>query len=136
MPFPAKLQNTGPLLTMHQTSRLVWLVCSLLFALARLARLLFALTKLIAGSYALMYIKMTRLARLLHLCPGLHANAKIAIFAKNRKNRKLCKESPTRTRDFGENCDFCDFSQKSLKSPPFSGTCVLYHFSVVPCLRF
>ena len=75
----------------------------------------------------------------LHLCPGLHANAKIAIFAKNRKNRKLCKEedkSPTRTRDFGENCDFCDFSQKSLKSPPFSGTCVLYHFSVVPCLRF
>ena len=24
----AKLQNTGPLLTMHQTSRLVWLVCS------------------------------------------------------------------------------------------------------------
>ena len=36
----AKLQNTGPLLTMHQTSRLVWLVCSLLFAL----------TKLIAGS--------------------------------------------------------------------------------------
>ena len=65
MPFPAKLQNTGPLLTMHQTSRLVWLVCSLLFALARLARLLFALTKLIAGSYALMYIKMTRLARLL-----------------------------------------------------------------------
>ena len=29
----AKLQNTGPLLTMHQTSRLVWLVCSLLFAL-------------------------------------------------------------------------------------------------------
>ena len=76
---------------------------------------------------------------LTHLCPGLHANAKIAIFAKNRKNRKLCKEedkSPTRTRDFGENCDFCDFSQKSLKSPPFSGTCVLYHFSVVPCLRF
>ena len=75
----------------------------------------------------------------IHLCPGLHANAKIAIFAKNRKNRKLCKEedkSPTRTRDFGENCDFCDFSQKSLKSPPFSGTCVLYHFSVVPCLRF
>ena len=75
----------------------------------------------------------------LHLCPGLHANAKIAIIAKNRKNRKLCKEedkSPTRTRDFGENCDFCDFSQKSLKSPPFSGTCVLYHFSVVPCLRF
>ena len=71
-----------------------------------------------------------------HLCPGLHANAKIAIFAKNRKNRKLCKEedkSPTRTRDFGENCDF---SQKSLKSPPFSGTCVFYHFSVVPCLRF
>ena len=75
----------------------------------------------------------------IHLCPGLHANAKIAIFAKNRKNRKLFKEedkSPTRTRDFGENCDFCDFSQKSLKSPPFSGTCVLYHFSVVPCLRF
>ena len=66
-----------------------------------------------------------------HLCPGLHANAKIAIFAKNRKNRKWCKEedkSPTRTRDF------CDFSQKSLKSqksPLFSGTCVLYHFSVV-----
>ena len=28
-------------------------------------RLLFALTKLIAGSYALMYIKMARLARLL-----------------------------------------------------------------------
>ena len=24
----AKLQNTGPLLTMHQTSQLVWLVCS------------------------------------------------------------------------------------------------------------
>ena len=24
----AKLQNTGPLLTVHQTSRLVWLVCS------------------------------------------------------------------------------------------------------------
>ena len=39
----------------------------LLFALARLARsrLLFALTKLIAGSSALMYIKMTRLTRLL-----------------------------------------------------------------------
>ena len=72
----------------------------------------------------------------IHLCPGLHANAKIAIFAKNRKNRKWCKEedkSPTRTRDF------CDFSQKSLKSQKsrlFSGTCVLYHFSVVRCLRF
>ena len=76
----------------------------------------------------------TLVSPVLHLCPGLHANAKIAIFAKNRKNRKLCKESPTRTRDFGENCDFCDFSQKSLKSPPLSGTCVLYHFSVVPCL--
>ena len=71
-----------------------------------------------------------------HLCPGLHANAKISIFAKNRKNRKWCKEenkSPTRTRDF------CDFSQKSLKSQKsrlFSGTCVLYHFSVVRCLQF
>ena len=55
----------------------------------------------------------------MHLCPGLHANAKIAIFAKNRKNRKWCKEedkSPTRTRDFCKNCDFCDFLQESLKS--------------------
>ena len=84
-------------------------------------------------------LNYTNKYHLCHLRPGLHANAKIAIFAKNRKNRKLCKEedkSPTRTRDFGENCDFCDFSQKSLKSPPFSGTCVLYHFSVVPCLQF
>ena len=43
--FLAKLQNARPLLTMHQTSRLVWLVwllCSM-----------YALTKLIAGSYAL-----------------------------------------------------------------------------------
>ena len=73
-----------------------------------------------------------------HLCPGLHANAKIANFA---KNRKWCKEdkSPTRTRDFCENCEKSQFSQKSLKSQEsrlFSGTCVLYLSSVVRCLRF
>ena len=77
-----------------------------------------------------------------HLCPGLLANAKIANFAKNRKNRKWYKEedkSPTRTRDFCENCEKSQFSQKSLKSQKsrlFSGTCVLHLFSVVRFLRF
>ena len=42
----AKLQNTGPLLSMHQTSRLVWLGSGYQFAS-------FALTKFIADSYAL-----------------------------------------------------------------------------------
>ena len=64
----------------------------------------------------------------LHLCPGLHANAKIANFAKNRKEED---KSPTTTRDFYDSCENCEksqFSQKSLKSQKSQllyGTCVL-----------
>ena len=54
------------------------------------------------------FVNVANIQHSLHLCPGLHANTKIAIFAKNCKNRKWCKEedkSPTRTRDFCENRD-------------------------------
>ena len=72
-----------------------------------------------------------------HLCPGLHATARIAIFAKNRKNRNSFGVLVFSC--FSEFCDFSQklqFSQKSFKSQHFLGSCFLLLFRVLRFLRF